>query len=73
MSMLSRRVTPLKRPNTPSKYTWPHPGQMVPQDKKIRKGTKMKRVFHALTLLSLAAIVFVTIIFPASYTAVMIS
>ena len=33
----------------------------------------MKRVFHALTLLSLAAIVFVTIIFPASYTAVMIS
>lgn len=33
----------------------------------------MKRVFHALTLMSLAAIVFATIIFPASYTAVMIT
>lgn len=33
----------------------------------------MKRVFHALTLLSLAAVVFGTIIFPATYTAVAIT
>ncbi len=33
----------------------------------------MKRIFHALTLLSLAAVVLGTIIFPAGYTAVMIT
>lgn len=33
----------------------------------------MKRIFHALTSLSLAAIVFATIIFPAGYTAVAIT
>ncbi len=33
----------------------------------------MKRIFHALTLMSLATIVIATIIFPASYTAVAIT
>ena len=33
----------------------------------------MKQIFHALTLLSLAAIVFATIIFPAGYAAIAIT
>jgi|GEM_PF-3703877 len=33
----------------------------------------MKQVFHALTLMALAAMVFATIIFPAGYAAVAIT